>query len=272
MPEVTGATASRMPADGDETDSVALGDVDGDGDLDMVLGNITWAHGFPTPGRNRLYLNDGTGTYVDVTTRLPLDNDYTHTVELGDVDDDGDLDVVLGNAGQNRLYLNDGVGTFTDVTAMQMPVGNHGASVLLGDVDGDADLDLVGAGYPQDRLDVNLQRQLHAPTAPRIGQTFTLDAYLRYGPPSPLTFALPYVSFAPASIPAPPFGTLGIDPALAAALTPITITQPAGVGSISITVPSQSGLIGIPIFAQALMVPYPFQPRLSNVVHDVVIR
>ena len=76
--------------------------------------------------------------------------------------------------------------------------------------------------------------------------------------------------FAPASLSLPPFGTLGIDPTLALALTPIQIPQPAGVGSISITVPSQSGLIGIPIFAQTLLVPYPFQPRLSNVVRDVI--
>ena len=81
---------------------MALGDVDVDGDLDMVLGNDGY------PGQNRLYLNDGTGTFTDATVaRMPGDNDGIHAVALGDVDDDDDLDIVFGNLyPQNRLYLN----------------------------------------------------------------------------------------------------------------------------------------------------------------------
>jgi hypothetical protein len=81
--------------------------------------------------------------FSDATaTRMPIDNGASDMV-LGDVDRDGDLDLVM-SWGQNRLYLNDGMGTFTDATAARMPVNYVPTTcVALGDVDGDGDLDLV---------------------------------------------------------------------------------------------------------------------------------
>src|SRR5690606_11548508 len=119
--------------------SLALGDVDGDGDLDLVVGNVGDVYS-GTP--SRLYTNDGNGAFTDVSaSRMPAGNHYTSDLALGDLDGDRDLDLVLGNSDQCLLYRNDGTGTYTDATAMSMPAGSYGTrSLALGDVDGDGDL------------------------------------------------------------------------------------------------------------------------------------
>ncbi|MCP4709610.1 MAG: VCBS repeat-containing protein, partial [Planctomycetes bacterium] len=150
----TGVTGSDITPDADDTYSIALGDVDGDRDLDMVAGN--WYQ------TNRLYFNNGTSDpFAGVTgSDITSERYYTTSVALGDVDEDGDLDVVMGtgDSGANRLYLNNGRSDpFAGVTGSDIISGaNVIYSVALGDVDGDGDLDVVGgnANYPN-RLFLN---------------------------------------------------------------------------------------------------------------------
>ncbi|MFO0981455.1 MAG: VCBS repeat-containing protein [Planctomycetota bacterium] len=125
-----------MPARWEYTSALAVGDVDGDHDPDVITGN--W------DGQLHLDLNDGTGQLSDASERLPAAGDATLALALGDVDGDADRDLVVGNAGgDDRLYLNDGAGNFTDASN-QLPAGaDYALALALGDVDGDGDPDLV---------------------------------------------------------------------------------------------------------------------------------
>lgn len=102
-------------------------DLDADGDLDVV----------ESRGRDRIYMNDGLGHFTESAT---LPGSHFSQLMLGDVDGDGDVDLVGMRA--RRLYLNDGAGVFTDATA-QLPIDVPEAKDLV-DVDGDADLDVLG--------------------------------------------------------------------------------------------------------------------------------
>jgi hypothetical protein len=130
-------TLSRLPADHDFGQDAALGDVDGNGTIDVVVPVFK--------GPNRLLLNDGDGHFTDDSAaRLPAERDASVHAGLADLDGDGDLDLVMANEGANRLYRNlgpDQPGVFEEVP---LPGGMHlSESVALGDVDGDGDLDLA---------------------------------------------------------------------------------------------------------------------------------
>ena len=117
---------------------VDSGDIDGDGDLDIVT-DSNGPGGDPTP----ILWNDGTGlfSYGPVLTS----GWGFGEVALGDMDSDGDLDVIRANYFDNGVYFfrNNGDGTFSSGTYYAGGGGN--IAVVFADIDGDKDLDFVVA-------------------------------------------------------------------------------------------------------------------------------
>jgi hypothetical protein len=134
-------------------------DADGDGDVDLYVvsgGNEFW--GDADALRDRLYVNDGRGTFQRAAGALP---DFFHNgacVVPADFDGDGDIDLFVGSrvvarsyglAPRSYLLQNDGGGRFTDVTAEKAnalaEVGMV-SSAAWTDYDADGRLDLVVVG------------------------------------------------------------------------------------------------------------------------------
>ncbi len=128
----------------------ALTDYDVDGDLDLYLVNGSALEPIVVgPARDSLYRNDGDFRFTEVTVEAGLgDTGWGGGSLAGDVDNDGDPDLVITNFGSNVLYRNNGDGTFTDVTAPAgLSDGRWHSSAAFGDLDSDGFLDLYIANH-----------------------------------------------------------------------------------------------------------------------------
>ena len=120
--------------------NASLGDLDGDGDLDIVL-----AKGRHWPLKDWVLLNDGAGGFAE-RHQLPGSADNTYTAALADLDGDGDLDLVVGNdrPDDKRVYFNDGAGSFALVGTFgeaSWPTRN----VTVADLNGDRRPEIIVA-------------------------------------------------------------------------------------------------------------------------------
>ncbi len=130
----TELTSSNLPSVGFR--SVAWGDYDNDGDLDILM----------TGGTSKIYTNNG-GTFTELATANLLDvSDSSAT--WGDYDNDGDLDVLLtgytGSTDISKIYTNTN-GVFTELISANL-IGISYSSVAWGDYDNDGDLDILMTG------------------------------------------------------------------------------------------------------------------------------
>lgn len=149
---------------------VAYGDLDGDGDLDMMAATID--------SYDRLYWNDSTGVFTNGTQAAGIAARQARSqgISFGDLDGDGDLDVFVGTLpariedgfsditsamehGQNIAWRNNGDGSFTDV-ALEWGLGGPDTSYTFGalivDIDGDGDQDVMAVhDFDKDELLIN---------------------------------------------------------------------------------------------------------------------
>jgi len=143
-----GLSAETLP--GEALAAAALGDVDGDGDADLVLAGGALA---------RLLVNDGTGRFSEDSAGIaPAPSDAT-ALDVGDFTGDGALDLVVGQGdaadAPPRAYANDGAGHLRASSAYLPEVPGRARAVHLGDLDGDGDLDVVLGGVSGVRIYIN---------------------------------------------------------------------------------------------------------------------
>ena len=150
-------TGTHLPAQLLSVGDLEPGDIDGDGDLDLMLADWGPGHNMTNDGgRTRLWLNDGAGTFTDDARGMPQ---YTNNYEFEPMDLDGDgwLDLVTMNDGEivggnssdrrEHVFRNDGKGRFRDVTeAWWPPAANVGEDDnMVAFLDGDGRMDVVQA-------------------------------------------------------------------------------------------------------------------------------
>ncbi|RLB45502.1 MAG: hypothetical protein DRI90_28380, partial [Deltaproteobacteria bacterium] len=196
-----------------------LADVDGDGDLDLIVAMLIPDFINKKPAQTALYLNDGKGFFKEVTaTQMPKDDDFTTNLYVRDFDADGDQDILVVNmtiqVPGTKFYANDGRGFFTDRSKEFLPVGklSDGLTAGIADLDGDGDLDLIGGkmGLPspngpvQDVLVWNTTRHLYAPG--QAGTQYPIDVW---GPPGQYAFL--WVGLGARRVQLPGLGVLELD-------------------------------------------------------------
>ena len=136
-------------------------DVDNDGDLDLYVcsGGVEFSQ-YSGNFIDRLYFNDGKGNFTLSNQKLPTNQGYfsTESVNASDIDEDGDLDLFVGQRSIPTRYgvpcsgfilQNDGKGDFTDITSRHAPelrdIGMITDALFMDmDMDGDQDLVVVG--------------------------------------------------------------------------------------------------------------------------------
>ncbi len=126
------------------TTGIDWGDVDADGDLDLLIANDFWTGGY---GATQVYRNLGTDpdgylTLIESWTSTPLDNSYD--AAFADADNDGDLDITVANWDHNLIYENR-TGTIGSQAGWQSDESVAATATRLGDYDRDGDLDLAVA-------------------------------------------------------------------------------------------------------------------------------
>jgi hypothetical protein len=126
----------------------AFEDIDNDNDVDLIL----TGYNASDLGFTKLYLNNGTGVFSEVTS-TPFEQLKGSYVAFIDIENDGDKDVILSgtnnsNIDSTKLYVNNGNGVFTLNTASSFTSISSG-DIAIADSDNDGDMDILITGASQ---------------------------------------------------------------------------------------------------------------------------
>lgn len=142
-------SVARLGAHISNAKGVTTGDVDGDGWVDALFANAFFTDP-PSLYLNQGAANPGVFTFASATHGLTVAYS-SGAAQFGDIDDDGDLDLIVGDAYNNtpaarpHLFFNDGHGFFTEnVAALGAPTKSGQMDVCWVDIDNDGDLDFFG--------------------------------------------------------------------------------------------------------------------------------
>ena len=135
-------TVINLETTAEDSANVSMGDLDGDGDLDLVL-----AKGRHTPILDRVLINDGKAHFT--ASDLGPTPDRTYTAVLADLDGDRDLDVLTSNDTPDRklVYLNDGKGHFRVAGTWGVAEWST-RNAAVADLNGDGKVDVIAANRP----------------------------------------------------------------------------------------------------------------------------
>lgn len=235
--------------------SAHVGDIDGDGDLDLITGRA-------------LMLNDGSGRFTNSSHRLPPLDSSRFIRDVVDLDDDGDLDL-LGNFG---VIWNNGFGQFTLATSAIPTLNTNGMLTTWVDVDRDNDLDLIVQTTSPDRvhLYINMVRQLEILGPTTLGGTIEFRYTANPGDnPSPIWASLACSFLAQQPQQLQDIGWLMIDPATTFVVGGWALPAVGGVIHHTESVPNAASLRGVRFYAQSVEIRHN-RFRLGNRVDAVL--
>lgn len=139
------------PNTGQEPYEIASGDLDGDGDIDIVMATYDFNGGTPVQDYIKWYKNDGLGNFT-IGTTVSSTIQWVDGLIVADIDGQFGLDIVATSVNQDKLvyFLSDGAGGFGSETVVDGALAGPG-QIVAGDINNDGNLDLATMSYTNNR-------------------------------------------------------------------------------------------------------------------------